>query len=139
MPCISGNNHHYFKGQELENYAHSEKVTYKLMVLLAILFNNSFLGIGLSNPSNFKPISSAKVIASGLSGTISTTALGIKDAAASITKVKKAILDSGVKQVIFSAMALGWKELALDLKKENPDIKIKVFYLFFLIAHHILP
>lgn len=45
-----------------------------------------------------------------------------------ITKVKKAILDSGVKQVIFSAMALGWKELALDLKKENPDIKIKVFW-----------
>ena len=45
-----------------------------------------------------------------------------------VKKVKKAILDSDVKQVIFSAMALGWKELALSLKKERPDIKIKVFW-----------
>lgn len=45
-----------------------------------------------------------------------------------IKKVKEAILLSGVKQVVFSAMALGWKELAIDLKKEKSDIKIKVFW-----------
>lgn len=45
-----------------------------------------------------------------------------------VKRVKEAILLSCVKQVVFSAMALGWKELAVDLKKENPDLKIKVFW-----------
>lgn len=45
-----------------------------------------------------------------------------------INKIKSLILESGVKQVIFSAMALGWKELAIGLKKENPNIKVKVFW-----------
>ncbi len=45
-----------------------------------------------------------------------------------IKKVKEAILNSNVKQVIFSAMALGWSKLAIDLKKQNPDIKVKVFW-----------
>ena len=45
-----------------------------------------------------------------------------------IKSVKDAILNSGVKQVVFSAMALGWKELAIALKNERPDIKIKVFW-----------
>lgn len=38
------------------------------------------------------------------------------------------ILESGVKQVIFSAMALGWMDVAVKLKEINPDIKIKVFW-----------
>ncbi len=45
-----------------------------------------------------------------------------------IKKVKNAILSTNVKQVVFSAMALGWKELAIQLKKDNPSIKIKVFW-----------
>lgn len=45
-----------------------------------------------------------------------------------IVKVKNAIIESGVNQVVFSAMALGWKDLAIELKKYNPDIKIKVFW-----------
>lgn len=45
-----------------------------------------------------------------------------------IKKVKDAIIESGVNQVIFSAMALGWKQLAIELKNEKPDIKIKVFW-----------
>lgn len=38
------------------------------------------------------------------------------------------IIESKVKQVIFSAMALGWKELAIKIKEKNPEIKIKVFW-----------
>ena len=45
-----------------------------------------------------------------------------------IEKVTQAILDSKVKQVVFSAMCLGWKELATNLKSINPSIKIKVFW-----------
>ena len=45
-----------------------------------------------------------------------------------IRKVKEEILSTNVKQVVFSAMALGWKELAIQLKKDNPNIKIKVFW-----------
>lgn len=45
-----------------------------------------------------------------------------------IKKVGDAILNSGVKQIVFSAMALGWKELTLYLKKINPEMKIKVFW-----------
>lgn len=42
--------------------------------------------------------------------------------------VENAILNSNVKQVIFSAMCLGWKDLAINLKNKNPEIKIKVFW-----------
>ena len=45
-----------------------------------------------------------------------------------VKKVGKAILNSKVKQVVFSAMCLGWKELAIYLKEENPEIKVKVFW-----------
>lgn len=45
-----------------------------------------------------------------------------------IKLIKNAIISSGVNQVVFSAMALGWKELAIAIKKENPSIKIKVFW-----------
>ena len=38
------------------------------------------------------------------------------------------ILEQNINQVIFSAMCIGWKDLAYYLKKKNPDIKIKVFW-----------
>ena len=38
------------------------------------------------------------------------------------------ILKQEITQVIFSAMCLGWKDLAYYLKKKKPDIKIKVFW-----------
>lgn len=45
-----------------------------------------------------------------------------------IKLVKDAIINSNVNQVVFSAMAQGWKDLAIKLKEEKPDIKIKVFW-----------
>lgn len=45
-----------------------------------------------------------------------------------ITKIAELILDKEIKQVVFSAMCLGWKELAIYLKQSNPEIKIKVFW-----------
>lgn len=45
-----------------------------------------------------------------------------------IKTVGNAIIESGVKQVIFSAMCIGWKSLAIYLKSKNPNIKIKVFW-----------
>ena len=45
-----------------------------------------------------------------------------------VKRVGNAILESKVKQVVFSAMCIGWKELAIYLKEENPNIKIKVFW-----------
>jgi hypothetical protein len=45
-----------------------------------------------------------------------------------IEKIGNLILDKEIKQVVFSAMCLGWKELAIYLKKSNPKIKIKVFW-----------
>lgn len=45
-----------------------------------------------------------------------------------ITKIGDIILDKEIKQVVFSAMCLGWKELAIYLKQNNPKIKIKVFW-----------
>ena len=45
-----------------------------------------------------------------------------------IKKVGKAILNSQVKQVVFSAMCVGWKDLALYLKDNNENIKIKTFW-----------
>ena len=37
------------------------------------------------------------------------------------------ILSKKLNQVIFSAMCIGWKDLAIYLKTKNPNIKIKVF------------
>ncbi len=45
-----------------------------------------------------------------------------------VKKVANAIIESNVNQVIFSAMCLGWKDLAILLKEQNPKIKIKVFW-----------
>ena len=43
-------------------------------------------------------------------------------------KFAKVILEKKFKQVIFSAMCIGWKDLAYYLKKKNPNIIIKVFW-----------
>ena len=45
-----------------------------------------------------------------------------------VVKVANAILNKKIKQVIFSAMCIGWKDLAIYLKSKNPNIKIKVFW-----------
>lgn len=45
-----------------------------------------------------------------------------------VKQVGDAILKSGVKQVVFSAMCLGWKDLATYLKSINPKLKIKTFW-----------
>ena len=42
--------------------------------------------------------------------------------------VGDAILNAQIKQVIFSAMCIGWKELAIYIKQKNPEIKIKSFW-----------
>ena len=43
-------------------------------------------------------------------------------------KFANLILDKGIKQVIFSAMCIGWKDLAYYLKRKNPNILIKAFW-----------
>ena len=40
----------------------------------------------------------------------------------------KMIIRQEITQVIFSAMCIGWKELAYYLKRNNPNIKIKCFW-----------
>lgn len=45
-----------------------------------------------------------------------------------IKKIGNLILKSNIKQVIFSAMCIGWKDLAIYLKNKNKEIKIKVFW-----------
>lgn len=45
-----------------------------------------------------------------------------------IRKFGDLIIEQNITQVVFSAMCLGWKELAYYLKKKNPNIKIKVFW-----------
>lgn len=45
-----------------------------------------------------------------------------------IKKIGDLILLSGIKQVIFSAMCIGWKDLAIYLKSTDSNIKIKVFW-----------
>lgn len=45
-----------------------------------------------------------------------------------IRKFGDLILEQKITQVIFSAMCLGWKDLAYYLKKKNPNIKIKCFW-----------
>ena len=43
-------------------------------------------------------------------------------------KFANVILSKNIKQVIFSAMCIGWKDLAYYLKKKNPNILIKAFW-----------
>ena len=43
-------------------------------------------------------------------------------------KFADAVLSKNIKQVIFSAMCIGWKDLAYYLKNKNSDILIKVFW-----------
>lgn len=43
-------------------------------------------------------------------------------------KFANKILKKNIKQVVFSAMCIGWKDLAYYLKKKNPNIIIKVFW-----------
>lgn len=45
-----------------------------------------------------------------------------------IQKIGNEIINSNVTQVVFSAMCIGWKNLAIYLKSKNPNIKIKVFW-----------
>lgn len=45
-----------------------------------------------------------------------------------VRKIGKTIINKNINQVIFSAMCVGWKDLAYYLKKKNPNIKIKVFW-----------
>ena len=45
-----------------------------------------------------------------------------------IAKVGDAILSNNIKQVIFSAMCIGWKDLAIYLKAKSHHIKIKTFW-----------
>lgn len=45
-----------------------------------------------------------------------------------INRIRDAILSIGVNQVIFSAFAIGWAELAKALKNKKPSIKLKVYW-----------
>lgn len=45
-----------------------------------------------------------------------------------IKRIGDCILDNNIKQVIFSSMSIGYKDLAIYLKKNNPNIKIKSFW-----------
>ena len=45
-----------------------------------------------------------------------------------VIRFGKLILKQEITQVIFSAMCIGWKDLAYYLKKNNPNIKIKCFW-----------
>ena len=45
-----------------------------------------------------------------------------------VIKFGNIILKQKITQVIFSAMCIGWKDLAYYLKKNNPNIKIKCFW-----------
>lgn len=45
-----------------------------------------------------------------------------------IKKIGNVILESNIKQVIFSSFALGWKDLAIYLKNNNKGIKLKTYW-----------
>lgn len=45
-----------------------------------------------------------------------------------VKRVGEAILDSNIKQVIFSSMSIGDKDLAIYLKRHNKNIKIKTYW-----------
>ncbi len=45
-----------------------------------------------------------------------------------IKRIGNAILESNIKQVIFSSFALGWKDLSIYLKNNNKGIKLKTYW-----------
>lgn len=45
-----------------------------------------------------------------------------------IKKIGDAIVNNNIKQVIFSAMSIGYKDLAIYIRKNNPNIKLKTFW-----------
>lgn len=45
-----------------------------------------------------------------------------------VKKIGDAIIDTSIKQVIFSSFAKGYKDLAIYLKKENTNLKIKTYW-----------
>lgn len=45
-----------------------------------------------------------------------------------VKAIAKKIIENNIKQVIFSSFAIGWKDLAIQLKELNPNIKIKTFW-----------
>lgn len=45
-----------------------------------------------------------------------------------INLICKAILDSQIKQVVFSSFAIGWKQLVIKLRRYNSNIKIKTYW-----------
>lgn len=45
-----------------------------------------------------------------------------------VKKIGNVIIKQKINQVIFSAMCIGWKDLAYYLKKKNSKIKLKVFF-----------
>ena len=45
-----------------------------------------------------------------------------------VKKITNAIVDTSIKQVIFSSFAKGYKNLAIDLKKSIPNLKIKTYW-----------
>lgn len=45
-----------------------------------------------------------------------------------IVKIGTSILNNNIKQVIFSSFAIGYKDLAIYLKRKNPNIKIKTYW-----------
>ena len=45
-----------------------------------------------------------------------------------VETIGDAILSKNISQVVFSAMCIGWKDLAVYLKEKKSDIKIKVFW-----------
>lgn len=45
-----------------------------------------------------------------------------------IKLVANTIIEANIGQVIFSAFAIGWKDLAILINKKNPEIKIKTFW-----------
>lgn len=45
-----------------------------------------------------------------------------------IKKIGNAILEANIKQVIFSSFAEGWKDLAIYLKNNNENIKLKTYW-----------
>ena len=45
-----------------------------------------------------------------------------------IKRIRKAILQRNVKQIIFSSFAIGWKDLVIDIKKHQKNMKMKTFW-----------
>lgn len=48
--------------------------------------------------------------------------------ASDVKKVAKKIVDLNIKQVVFSAFCFGWENIAIEIRKLNKNIKIKVFW-----------